>query len=490
MLGSTSLWQDSPPWRCVVVLTITATMLSVLLFLRSTGTPVVGASYTPPVPQTPQRPTTSAIASTQAALPAGAQAPPATLPNPAGSTESHDPDFDVAVASGSASQFPPGTELHAVGVYKGAPPRGQTEKPWWANCTGQMGDSRAMQECHAKYAGQHATQSVTVHVSAGRPMVLALMSYEPVLWKIEGASSNLQQVVLAGYESQQIAGVPASVPVIVQTSKASSCPGCVRKAGYFYSYDEGKPEHGPAISKLEVLTGLQLTSFQGAYQENAFSVSGGNGGSVVADSVQSYVDGSFRDELKLAGVPVMLPEGQWRGLFYQRNNSAVGEDQILVLAQLDGARLRALLAVRARTNQQRQGFPVHRACNLIQGYVVKSEANESFGPQLCQWVTHVTMPWSQPAFAAAADKLTALNVDVPDVTIASGMHRADMARSVSVVYYGNPQFQGIRTPHATWSQSAWHPSRLDASPEKLAYVDEQMKQATIWYQLLRAQRLH
>lgn len=489
MPGSTSLWQDSPPWRCVVVLTITATMLSLLLFLHSRGAPVVGASYTPPVPQIPQRPVTSAIASTQTALPAGAQVPPATLPSPAGSTESHDPDFDVAVASGTASQFPPGTELHAVGVYKGAPPRGQTEKPWWANCTGQVGDSRAMQECHAKYAGQHATQSVTVHVSAGRPMVLAVMSYEPVLWKIEGASNNLRQVVLAGYESQQIAGVPASVPVIVQTSKASSCPGCVRKAGYFYSYDESKPEHGPAIGKLEVLTGLQLTSFQGAYQENAFSVSGGNGGSVVAASVQSYVDGSFRDELKLAGVPVMLPEGEWRGLFHQRNNSAIGEDQILVLAQLDGTRLRALLAVRTRTNQQRQGFPAHRACGLIQGYVVKSEANESFGPQLCEWVTHVTMPWSQPAFAAAADKLTALNVDVPDVTIASGMHRADMARSVSVVYYGNPQFQGIRTPHATWTQSAWHPSRLDASPEKLAYVDEQMKQTTFWFQLLRAQRL-
>lgn len=490
MPGSTSLWQDSPPWRYVVVLTITATMLSVLLFLRSTGAPVVGASYTPPVPQISQRPTTSAIAPTPAALPAGAQAPPATSPNSTVSTESHDPDFDVALASGSAVQFPPGTELHAVGVYKGAPPPGQTEKPWWANCTGQAGDSRAMQECHAKYAGQHTTQSVTVRVSAGGPMVLAVMSYEPVLWKIEGASSNLQQVVLAGYESQQIAGVPASVPVIVQTSSASSCPGCVRKAGYFYSYDERKPEHGPAISKLEMLTGLHLTSFQGAYQENAFSVSGGNGGRVVADSVQRYVDASFRDELKLAGVPVMLPEGQWRGLFYQRNNSAVGEDQILVLAQLDGTRLRALLAVRARTNQQRQGFPVHRACSEIQGYVVKSEANESFGPQLCEWVTHVTMPWSQPAFAAAADKLTAMNVDVPDVTIASGMHRADMARSVSVIYYGNPQFRGISTPHATWSQSAWHPSRLDASPEKLAYVDEQMKQTTFWYQLLRAQPLH
>ena len=121
---------------------------------------------------------------------------------------------------------------------------------------------------------------------------------------------------------------------------------------------------------------------------------------------------------------------------------------------------------------------------------MKSDANESFRPQLCEWVTHVTMPWSQPVFAAAADKLTAMNVDVPDVTIASGMHRADMARSVSVVYYGNPQFQGIRTPHATWSQSAWHPSRLDASPEKRVYVDEQLKQTTFWYQLLRAQGLH
>lgn len=108
-----------------------------------------------------------------------------------------------------------------------------------------------------------------------------------------------------------------------------------------------------------------------------------------------------------------------------------------------------------------------------------------FGPQLCQWVTHVTQPWTQPLFIAAADKLTALNITVPDVVIASGMHHANMARSISVVYYRNPEFQGIRTPHATWHQSMWHPTRYAASPERQRYVEEQVKQTGFWYQILR-----
>ncbi len=242
------------------------------------------------------------------------------------------------------------------------------------------------------------------------------------------------------------------------------------------------------MGKLEALTGLKLTSFQGAYDENAFNVSGGRGGSFSADSVQSYVDRVFRDELTLGGVPVMLPEGAWRGLVFQKIDSPVGEDQMLVLVQVEGNRLRALLALRARTNRQRQGFPAHRACSEIKGYVVKAEANESFGPQLCEWVTHVTVPWTQPVFVAAADKLGAMNVDVPDIAIASGVHRADMARSISAVYYGNPEFQGIQTPHATWGQSAWHPGLLAASPEKQAYVDKQVRQTGFWYQILAVQR--
>ena len=302
----------------------------------------------------------------------------------------------------------------------------------------------------------------------------------------QSTPEHIKQVILAGHKSQQIEGIPDSVPVIVQTAKASSCPSCIRKAGYFYSYDEHAAEHGKAVNALETLTGLKLTSFQGAYSENSFHVFGGRGGVGAIEAKPVYVGHVFRDELTLAGMSVMLPEGEWLGIVHQKNDSVSGEDEMLVLAQVTGGQMQALYAVRARTNHQRQGFPTHRACDLIRGYVVTVDVNEPFGPQTCKWVTHVTQPWTQPTFAAAADRLNAMSVDAPPVVIATGLHQAGMGQSVSVIYYDNPQFQGIATPNASWSQSEWHVSRLSASPTNQAYVNDQLRQAQVWHQIWRS----
>lgn len=347
-----------------------------------------------------------------------------------------------------------------------------------------------MSECHRKYAGQTTTKTITVNVRRGQtPVVLALMSYEPVLWKIDGAdSSNIQQIILAGYHGQDIEGVPASVPVIAQTNEASTCQNCARQAGYFYAYDEKSPQYRNAVDKLEAQTGLRLASFQGNREANLFTVSSSTIAARDADPAEAYLDKEFRGTVSLAGRSVMLPDGVWQGVAYEKGKSgATGDEALLVLAQLDDGRLNGLVALRVRNNPQRQGFRQHQACSRIKGYRVKVDVNESFGSQLCEWVTHVTAPWVQPIFAVAADKLTALGVSLPDTVIASSLHQADMATSKTVVYYSNPELKGLRVPRASWDQSAWHANRLQGSPERKAFVDEQVKVTGFWYQILQAE---
>lgn len=483
MLDSSDLWSLSRPWRWVTVLTVGASVLIVLLLVRQSHAGASAtASYVPP-------PIVAAPGNGMALAAMGVPASAAGV-TPRSSPESHDPVFDVPVARPVVSRFPSDTELHALGVYKGAPPTGQKDVPWWAKCTGEQGDSAVMRECHSKYAGQRTVNAITVNVRRGqKPVVLALMSYEPVLWKIDGADSgNIQQIILAGYYGQDIAGVPASVPVIAQTHEASTCQSCARQAGHFYAYDEKSSQYRNAIDKLEAQTGLRLASFQGSHEANLFTVSSSTIAARDADPAEAYLDKEFSGTVSLAGSSVMLPDGIWQGVAFEKGKTgAAGDDAVLVLAQLDGVRLNGVVAVRVRNSLQRQGFKQHQACSRIKGYLVKADMNEPFGPQLCEWVTHVTDPWVQPIFAVAADKLTALGVGLPDTVIASSLHQADMATSRTVVYYSNPELKGLRAPRASWEQSEWHVSRLQGSPERKAFVDEQVKVTGFWYQILQAE---
>src|SRR5262245_40586817 len=94
MSNSTNLWQDSAPWRRVVVLTIVASLLSVLL-LRSPRAPVVGASYAPPAASSPVARNAPGLAqaSVPAPAPGAAPSPASAGPGSIGWNESHDPDF-------------------------------------------------------------------------------------------------------------------------------------------------------------------------------------------------------------------------------------------------------------------------------------------------------------------------------------------------------------------------------------------------------------
>ncbi|MEW6765858.1 MAG: hypothetical protein AB1344_08755 [Pseudomonadota bacterium] len=171
-------------------------------------------------------------------------------------------------------------ELHLIGVYQGALPPGEDDRPWWAKC-GDPSDQAKMIECHAKHAGQHTTRLVEVTVrDTASPLALAFMAYEPTRWIIKKPPGvRIERVILAGYHEQSVIGIDAGTPLVFHTYKPSQCDGCWQNAGYFFAYQthtkQGSVDKNylQAVQVLRHTTGKRPATFQGRYEGGDFSIS-------------------------------------------------------------------------------------------------------------------------------------------------------------------------------------------------------------------------
>lgn len=401
------------------------------------------------------------------------------------------------VVSPPVASFPPGTELHLIGVYEGAQANGQPQQPWWAKCIGDKSNSVAMQECHQKYAGQHTEMTVSVSLSRSSvPKVIALMAYEPVKWKISGAEdANLQKIILAGYHGQNIDGVSAEIPVDVYSNHSSPCQTCSRQAGAFYAYKKDSGEYAQAVEKLKAITGLSPTSFQGAYRSDRFHINAspqtaqlvklsGKGKNLI-DSISGQI---FVDEVAIGNRNLPLPEGNWQGLLYAQTPSNRGSDDLAVLVRIEHDQLAEMIVARSQFVSDGQGFSRHQACEAKEIHAGSTESNEASGLQACYWVNHDTDPWLQPVFALAANRLVARGLTLPDFLVNAAFHKADKHSALTGQHLANPQIKGISTPKTVWDASPWHPNHVGQFPEKAAYIQDRVQWASTWFQIFKATR--
>jgi hypothetical protein len=136
------------------------------------------------------------------------------------------------------TQPPPAQhELHAIGVYSG-------------NYNG--GSSPHHEQGQASILVNRPGTGVTLFLSA----------YEPVLWHIAATNGTLiEKVILGGYYRQAIDGLPAGVPVVTRYYDEGA-----GSSDYLWSgYSIDNVEFLRTVSKLCDLTGMDLSSFQGAY---------------------------------------------------------------------------------------------------------------------------------------------------------------------------------------------------------------------------------
>lgn len=123
--------------------------------------------------------------------------------------------------------------------------------------------------------GKHEVAS-TIAVSAapsGKPLVLVVNAYDPVIWNFENFPTDRLKVVIAyGYEAQAVANLPARIPVRFNTRQYPFQP--CGEAGYAY---KGGTELDKFARNLEVVSGKRISRFNGAYDPEFLSSDGANG---------------------------------------------------------------------------------------------------------------------------------------------------------------------------------------------------------------------
>jgi hypothetical protein len=210
------------------------------------------------------------------------------------------------------------TELHVVGVYEGS----------------------------SDHGGCYSTRApVSVRVrNTGKPIILALSAYEPVLWNIsldEGA--QVKEIILGGYHSQNINDIPVNVSkqytflngvgsqgvdtgsgVFIDARNPSGKiyhgTSCAENAAvpmdqriyfksggeYYYAYAQGSTQYTKWASKLKTVTGLDVKSFQGKPSGTTFTVPS----TVTADATVKQIEQGLPQVLRAAQMVLETVEEQ------------------------------------------------------------------------------------------------------------------------------------------------------------------------------------
>jgi len=192
--------------------------------------------------------------------------------------------FIVLIAIGDAAIAEPQDHqvstpaLHVIGVHEGRiPPSAvamfakkcqNTQKSTPANMAPPSPNNAVLSDkCGRLRADIGSNREVVVNVTDDtRPIVLALTAYNKTSWKVSLKKGvTLTKVILGGYHSQQVSGIPPKTPIEVYTYEPSPCKQCWQSSKNFYSYEKPPVE-------LKEITGLEVTSFQGRYSGSEFSI--------------------------------------------------------------------------------------------------------------------------------------------------------------------------------------------------------------------------
>jgi RNA polymerase sigma factor (sigma-70 family) len=154
----------------------------------------------------------------------------------------------------------------------------QPERAGLANDKLQLADAE-MHVIGVYWAKDFVTGNKRVDVEVrptAKPVTLVLTSYFSVDWHVKLADgARLKNVIVSGYNPQEVQGVPAGVPVVNRSYFPDD--GSRRKDGWFWAYQWNTVAWREMVRRLNELTGLPVASFQGTYYGESFVVDGRRG---------------------------------------------------------------------------------------------------------------------------------------------------------------------------------------------------------------------
>jgi hypothetical protein len=121
-----------------------------------------------------------------------------------------------------------------------------------------------------RLGGYHVQGPVSVRVAASRrPVLLVLVGYEPVEWRIELApGARLAGVVAMGMHRPIVTGDVRGAPVLVNDQR-DNCPAL--GGGQVYAYEAGEAQQRIADA-VERMIGVPVADFQGSYSAASFEI--------------------------------------------------------------------------------------------------------------------------------------------------------------------------------------------------------------------------
>jgi hypothetical protein len=200
----------------------------------------------------------------------------------------------------------------------------------------------------------------------------------------------------------------------------------------------------------------------------------------------------YRGTVPLGGHWIPLPPGDWTALARMPFQAADGiRSEGAFLAKIVNNQLVA--AVRLLGNGPESlsatGFPLETGCQRPGWAHVAS--NVDYGRQDCWWLGYEEPPsWDGDAkrrlLAAAVAELKLRKVPVPPLMVFAVFKEADAREYVSLVYWFNPEVDGIAPPGpGDPNGSSWSKNRIAETPEKLAYMQRLERWAEEWADAVR-----
>jgi hypothetical protein len=110
------------------------------------------------------------------------------------------------------------------------------------------------------------TQTARVEIAPGTtPLYVVLTAYENIIWRFEGDTARVEQIVLAGYGKQGVIGLPAAL--IADHSDSDECLS--------YFYDVSSPDASWAQNAVEDSLGRTVDVIAGSYSVGTLSLPSG-----------------------------------------------------------------------------------------------------------------------------------------------------------------------------------------------------------------------
>ena len=181
-------------------------------------------------------------------------------------------------------------------------------------------------ECELRIVGIYSAQNhhqddrVTVEVEAtDKPLVLALSSYYSTCWQVKLAKTANVRLVIATHwdDGTLVEGLPSDIPVLRLTG------------GGLYAYQAPhNNDYRKLATHLNALTGLPVSTFQGAYQGSHFTV-GGDAGRL--DGLQAYQSLKSAEDVPLGDIDKAALAGCELYYYSHDGSGAKGDDRVTLV---------------------------------------------------------------------------------------------------------------------------------------------------------------